>query len=726
MTLASGTKLGPYEIVAELGTGGMGEVYRARDPRLKRDVAIKVLPERFTRDKKALARFRRESLAVAALSHSNIRAIYDVGTDNGRIFAVMELMNGDTLAARMKSSALNWKEAVRIALETAEGLSAAHCKGIIHRDVKPRNIFLSGEPGAERVKLLDFGVARLESNGAERVQDSTATQTAETAPGVIIGTVAYMSPEQVRGQTADPRSDIFAFGCMLHEMLTGIRPFARPTFAETVAAILRDAPPSLSESEVDLPGELDRVITHCLEKEAPQRFQSMRDVAFALRRITEDAQASRTNDGMQASVVVLPFVNMSSNQENEYLCDGLAEELINALCKIDGLRVASRTSAFAFKGKDLDIREIAKRLNVWAVLEGSVRSWGTRLRITAQLVDAVDGYHLWSETFDRQMEDVFAVQDEIAREVTQALQVVLSEDEKRLISRVPTASVEAYECYLRGRQFFHHFRRVAVERACSLFTQACEHDAEYASAYAGIADCCSALYTYWGADDSVLLEANEASWKALELDPELAQAHVARASALALSKRYDDAREEFETAIRLDPGLFDAYYFFARACYEQGKLEEAAALFSQASLTNPEDFQAQSLAATSYAGLGRQDDFEAASSRALDAIERRLELYPRDARALYMGAIIHVHAGEGERGLEWAERALAADPEEPLVPYNVACTYALLGQREKAIDCIESAVNLGGSWREWIENDPDLDSLRDYPRFQALLERLER
>ncbi len=729
MTLVNGTKLGPYEILSKLGAGGMGEVYRARDSRLERDVAIKVLPDQFAQDHHALARFRRESKAVAALSHPNIRAIYDIGTDAGRTFAVMELLEGETLASRLKRSALEWRKAVPIALAVADGLAAAHGKGIIHRDIKPQNIFLSAEGG---IKILDFGLARLEIKDSKEGEGLTATLTLETHPGAILGTVQYMSPEQVRGQPADARSDIFAFGCVLYEMLTRHRAFSRKTSAETIAAILNDDPVGFAEGGISVPGELQRVVTHSLEKNPAQRFQSARDLAFALRGIGRGAYADepakrKTADKKrtEASVAVLPFADMSPQHDQGYFCDGMAEELINALSKVEGLHVASRTSASAFKGKSQDIRQIGEQLNVRAVLEGSVRKAGSRLRINAQLISVADGYQLWSETFNREMEDVFAVQDEIAQSITRALRVVLSEKEKRAISKVPTANVQAYEYYLRGRQFFHQFRGKGLELARKLFIRAYELDPRYASAYAGVADCCSLLYLHWGAAEAHLKEADEASRKAIQLDPELAEARVARGTALSLIKRYDEAGKEFETAIRQDPDLFEAYYFYARACFVQGKLDRAAELYEQASRVNSEDYQAPNLLAQVYGGLGRKNESEAAYRKGLEAAQRHLELFPDDGRALYLGASALVGLGERKRGLEWAERALAADPEEPSVLYNVACVYALLGQTEEAIDCLDEAVTFGFLQKEWIDNDSDLDSLRSHPRFQALLERLD-
>jgi TolB-like protein/Flp pilus assembly protein TadD len=412
---------------------------------------------------------------------------------------------------------------------------------------------------------------------------------------------------------------------------------------------------------------------------------------------------------------------MSSDKENEYFSDGLAEELINALSHVGGLHVASRTSAFAFKGKSEDVRKIGEQLNVRTVLEGSVRKAGSRLRISAQLVNVADGYQLWSETYNRQLEDVFAIQDEIAQSITQALRVILSEKEKRALEKPPTANVRAYDFYLRGRQFFHQWRRTSLVRAQEMFRHAIVLDPGYAQAYAGLADCCAHLYTYWGCRPEHLAQADEASRKALELGPELAEAHTARGRAVSLSKRYDEAGREFETAIRLNPNLFETYFFYARLCRETGKLAEAVRLFEQASRLNPTEYQAPLALANVFASMGRKEESAAAYRRSLELAEKHLESHPDDARALYLGAIACCRLGDRERGLEWAGRALTMDPDEPMTLYNVTCVYALAGQTEEALDCLAKAIARGYSLKAWIEHDSDLVSLHGHPRFQALL-----
>ncbi len=736
MVLAASTHLGPYEILSVIGSGGMGEVYRARDGRLEREVAIKVLPERLASDPLNLSRFQREARAVAALSHPNIVALHDIGAEQGTNYVVMELLEGQTLGRRLKQSPLEWRMALDIALAVAEGLAAAHAKGLIHRDIKPDNIYLTTNGG---VKILDFGLVRQEKlmSLSTRLGD---TVTLETQPGVLLGTVSYMSPEQVRGQQADARSDVFALGCVLYEMVIGQRPFAGETPADILAAILHDTPPLLSESGQRRPPALDRVIARCLEKNPSRRYASAAELVADLKAIrnditlqdskgrhTDTATAQSATQKMPrqqvgASIAVLPFVNMSSDPENEYFSDGLAEELINVFSKIEGLRVASRTSAFAYKGKMGDLRQIGEQLSVRTVLQGSVRKSGNRIRVSAQLGNVADGYQLWSETYNRQLEDVFAIQDEIAQNIAKALQVILTEKDKRVLEReAPTSDIHAYEYYLRGMQLFHKYRRKTLEAAVQMFDRAIAIDPSYAQAYAGLADCYSQLYQLWNVSADTMDKADAASRKALELAPQLAEAHAARGLALSIQKQFAEAQKAFESAIKLNPHLFEARYLYGRACLSQGRLSEAARLFAEAAQLRQDDYQAHLLGAGVLAGLGRKAEADAAYRHGLAVAESHLQLYPDDSRALYLGATAWCQLGERDRALNWVRRALAVDPEEPMTLYNVACVYSLLGQVEEAIDTLTAAVEKGYTHKAWIENDADFKSLHGHPRFQALL-----
>ena len=436
--------------------------------------------------------------------------------------------------------------------------------------------------------------------------------------------------------------------------------------------------------------------------------------------VSPDAAGRATAGG---SVAVLPFVNTSPGNADEYLSDGLTDELIYALSRVEGLHVVSRTSVFALRGKDLDVTEIGRRLRVGAVLEGSLRRQGDRLRITAQLVDCADGYQLWSERYDRTMEDVFAIEDEIAASIVRTLRGVLTEEDRRALEKTRTDKVGAYELYLRGRQFFRQTRRKSLGFAREMFARAIEVDPDYALAWTGLADSCSLLRMYYPYDPTVEDAAecaDTASRRALELDPKLAEAHAARGFALALKGNLQDAIPEFERAVELDPRQFEARYFHARARFQAGDLEEAARLFGEA-LDVREDYQAAFFRAQALAALGRREEAEAAYRRALDVVDHHLELNPDDARAATVRAVALYRTGHPAQGLAAAERALAVDAEDLGVRYNVACLYSLEGEKERALDLLEQVVRRGFGAREWYAHDPDLDPLRDDPRFARIL-----
>ncbi len=426
----------------------------------------------------------------------------------------------------------------------------------------------------------------------------------------------------------------------------------------------------------------------------------------------------------EKSIAVLAFVNMSNDPENEFFSDGIAEEIINSLSKVKALRVASRTSSFSFKGKNEDIGAVGRKLKVQTVLEGSVRKSGDRLRVTAQLINVGDGYHLWSERYDRQLQDVFAIQDEIAENIVRALRVVLGEDERRALEKTPTENVQAYEYYLRGQQVKSLMRRSPLQYARRMFERAIELDPNFARAHAGVADCCSFLYMYWDSSNANLEAANASSQRALELDRSSAEAHTSRGVALTLRKEYDYARREFETALKLDPKLFETHYFYARACLTEGKYEEALAHYRNAWRARPEDYQAILLSADVLASLGRQDEMLQAARQGIKLADAHLELNPDDARAWYLSAGALARLGQFEEALERGRRALAIDPEDAGVLYNIACIYAMSGAPDEAIDHIDKAIRNGFGQREWLENDSGLDPIRDDPRFKALLQKL--
>lgn len=426
----------------------------------------------------------------------------------------------------------------------------------------------------------------------------------------------------------------------------------------------------------------------------------------------------------RGSIAVLPFLDMSSAKDQEYFCDGIAEEIINNLVRIRGLRVTSRTSSFAFKSKLQDIREIGKKLGVANVLEGSVRKEGNQIRVTVQLIKTEDACHLWSERYDRELKDIFAIQDEIARSIAATLKIALTPRESSAIGKAPTTDLEAYDYYLRGKLFFYQYKRKGIEFALKMFTQAIDLDPAFVRAYAGIADCCSFLFLYAGNHENHREQADAMSLEALKLDPDSAEAHAARGVACALKTEYACAEEEFETAIQIDPMLFEAYYFYARVCFAKGELAKTIQMYEKAIEVNPQDYQAPLLAAQIYEDLGQKEKAKESRLLGIRAAQSKLKMNPDDTRALYMGANGLVGLGEYDRGLDWAEQALAIDPDEPMVLYNVACIQSMAKKYTDALDSLEKAVRSGLTQKNWLEHDSNLDPLRKSPRYKKLIKQL--
>ncbi|HEX5576805.1 MAG TPA: protein kinase, partial [Gemmatimonadaceae bacterium] len=633
---------GSYTIDRELGKGGMATVFLAQDVKHDRIVALKVLhpdlaaslgPDRFLREIKLAAR----------LNHPHILPLFDSGESKGILYYVMPYVEGESLRERLdREQQLPIEEAVHHGRAIASALDYAHRQNIVHRDIKPENVMLyEGE-----AMVMDFGIAKAVSAAGTE----TLTQT-----GMMIGTPAYVSPEQAAGETnLDGKSDQYSLACVVYEMITGERPFAGATPQSIMAKRFTEVPRPLRTIRSAVPESVEKAVMRAMATDATGRYTTTAQFGQAL---ASGNLVTPTNTetvpvavvSAAKSVAVLPFANLSADPENEYFTDGMADEIINALSKIQSLRVASRTSSFAFKGKNEDIGEIGKKLKVSTVLEGSMRKMGNKLRITAQLVNTADGYHLWSERYDREMEDVFAIQDDISQAIVKALRVILSEGEKKQIEKARAVDVKAYDYYLRGRQYFHHFRRKSLEYARQMFNKAIEIDPEYARAYAGVADCCSLLYTYFDARESNLRQADSASMKAIELEPELAEAHVARGIALSMSKRFEEAAPAFEQAMKLDPKLFDASYWFGRMRLTQGMYEESAKLFERASMLRPEDYQIPGFYAQVLTTLGRKDEALAAFRRQTRLVEEHLELNPDDPRACILGAIAFAALQEEER-----------------------------------------------------------------------------
>lgn len=654
MRFAAGARLGPYEILAPLGAGGMGEVYRARDPRLGREVAVKVLAERLARDQQAVARFLREAKAVAALSHPAILAIFDLGANGEAVYAVTELLEGETLHARLGRGPISWKKAAEIGLAIAEGLAAAHSKGIVHRDLKPGNLFLTADG---RVKILDFGLARVEEPGAA---DETRTD-----EGRVVGTVGYMAPEQVRGLAAGPASDLFSLGCVLYEMLSGRRAFHAETPTDTMVAVLREMPRDLSTLGVDIPADLHRVVNHCLEKSAEERFQSARDLAFDLKSCLNLA-STRSLAAVQMpvatnSIAVLPFTASSGEPDGVFLSEGITESVINSLTLIPQLRVMPRSTVFRYRARDLDPQTVGRELNVRVVLTGRVMLRGQALLVSTELVDVAEGTQLWGERYNSRLDDIFELEEQLARKITERLRVRLSGEIDRRLAKRFTGNSEAYQLYLKGR---HHWTRrtpAALQQAVAYFQQAIDKDPAYALAYAGLSDCHSLFAIYcilpgaeaWG-------KAQAAASAAIGLDPELAEGHAALAFARAFGGwDWAGAEQHIRRAADLNPGYWVTPYWYS---------------IILAALDRPAEAHAQ--------------------------VRRARDLEPLSPVVLHAAAWAAIVAGNPEEAILHCREGVAIDSTFPLLHVWLGLAFEMLGNYGDAIAEYEQAVRVspGIAW----------------------------
>ncbi len=735
--LASGTQLGPYTIAAPLGAGGMGEVYRAHDSRLDRAVAIKVLPAHLAQDPEALARFVREAKAVAALSHPNILTIYDIGTEQGVSFAVMELLEGETLRSRVTRSALPSRKAIEIGAAVADGLAAAHAKGITHRDLKPENLFLTSDG---RVKILDFGLAKLSEPGAVAIGSEDATRRALTEPGTIMGTAGYMSPEQVRGEMVDAPSDIFSFGCVLYEMVTGERAFAGRTAAEALAAILRDEPSELTESGKKLPGELGLLITHCLEKSPAARFQSAQDLSFALRAIPSGSTIpglSTTPNALTAateispsvsaharlrwrqvvwiaavltlllfagglysfigggetidSLAVLPFVNVGADQNTEYLSDGITESLIIKLAQLPQLRVKSRDSAFRYKGRDTDEQTVGRELGVRAVLKGRVVPRGNDLSISVELVDAREGNQLWGAQYNRKLTDLLALQEEMAKEIAEKLRLRLSGEEQKQLAKRATDNPEAYQLYIKGRFFWNQKTVDGYKRGREFFQQAIDHDPTYARAHAGVADSTLALGSYViGATPprEAWVAAEKAARQAMSLDETLAEAHTSLGYVLTMyAWKWPEVEKELKRALELDPNYAQAHHVYAHYLMYQGRKEEALEASKRGLALDPLDLTLNAHLGWHYLYAGQND-------QALDQLLKTVEMNQNFPLARWYLGLTYEQKGMFTEAIAELNKLVVLSKRNPTYLASLGHAYAMAGQRAEGAKILDELNEL--------------------------------
>jgi serine/threonine-protein kinase len=724
-----------YRITSKLGQGGMGEVWRASDTKLNREVAIKVLPPAFADDVDRMARFTREAQVLASLNHPNIAAIY--GVENCAL--VMELVPGPTLAERIAHGPMPPEEALRIARQIAEALEYAHGHGIVHRDLKPANIKITPEG---RVKVLDFGLAKVQAGN-----ESDATMTA-TSAGVILGTAAYMSPEQAAGKPADARSDIFSLGLVLYEMLSGQRAFPEETGISAMAAILHKDPRPLRELAPQVPVELERLVGHCLAKSQAARFPTMAAVRLAL-----DEPARTVAPARETAVAVLPFTNLSADKENEYFSDGLAEEILNALSQLPGLRVIARAPAFAFRGREHAIAEIAEKLQVTHVLHGSMRRAGNRIRVTATLINAADEAQLWSERYDREMRDIFDIQDEIAQAIVEKLKVKLGGKAGQPLVKRYTHNLEAHSLYLKGNFHIYRFTAEDMEKGKAYLEQAVTLEPGHGPAWVQLADYyIASAHLGAGLPLDLWPQAQDCARKALEADPELAEAQAVAGILDAITEyRWEAGLNRLDTAMRLNPASARTHFWRGRVLFSFGKTEEAIAMLRRAVDLDPVSTLYREHLADIYVLSGEP-------GHALEHAGFSLEIDPLYGVGQVLLGEIYSLMGRHEEGIALLEKGRKATPGEFHPVGALGFAYIRAGRREGAerflaelletrraryvsatavamtalsLDEVETA--LAEIERAFRECDPNLQyvirsqylaAVRDEPRFREVLRKM--
>jgi TolB-like protein len=783
VSLRQSQLLGPYRLGALLGRGGMGEVYRATDTRLQRDVALKVLPREFAADPDRLARFEREARAAAGLNHPNILSVFDVGTDDGVPYFVCELLEGETLRDRLTRGPLPIHDAVDYAAQMARGLAAAHDTGIVHRDIKPENVFITTDG---RLKILDFGVARFDAAPA-RPELQNAVTTPGTTPGVLVGTFPYMSPEQVRGEAVDPRSDIFSLGTVLYEMLSGRSAFAAATPAETLSAILT-VDPIAGLPSARIPPTLIEITRHCLEKDTRRRFQSAHDVAFGLsvapgastvsagaptphspprRRwalaaavaavalaVAVAAWMGRTPIPSRPaarppgakSIAALPFINLGAREADEYFTDGMTDSLITDLAKVNGLVVLARSAVFRYKNQDVDLQKVGQELGAEYVLHGSVQRDGTRVRVNAHLVDAASGLSVWTERMDEDVKDLFALQDRISSRIVAALQLTLNPSAVATASHPPTTNPQAYESYLQGLYYRHKGGETLIDQAIPFFDRATREDPTFALAHAALGSAYTQRFFYLDADRQWEQKAFLAIERALALDPNLAEAYLARgqlAWSLPNGFPHEQAVSDLQKAIALNPGLADAHRELGKIYMHIGLLDKSIDANTMALRLDPADRTAQARRAGSYWSRG---DCERALEVAHQSDRRTragaLACLGRDEEAMALVvsqptvndeslvALLLAKAGKTDEALRQIGRLkLEATNVNGLsdlhhAQYNIGAAYAVLGDARAAVSWLKKASHEGFPCYPMFASDRDLANVRQDGEFVAFLREL--